>query len=620
MIKAITKNIQLKIILFSIIVAIITLRDTDCTIDPGLDGPFRWALNYFIAHDKNAFDHLQYTVGPLCILKWPVPMGDHIIISTVFYLIMGILFTYIFTWFYCQYKNTQQIIIPLLACTILILAVNVDILILGCVLLAILYYKFLERRGYLFLALLLTVIGLYLKTSLFISVFFIWVMFSVYLVMEKQFKDLLQIIAFGIILFFFTGLFLFGSIAGVINFAVNNILFALKYSDLLSLYPHNSLIALTVSLSAIAATIIFFRKEPGGFLMNIAVLCLFSAWKYSMGREDFFHAIYFVQLLLLLMILFLLIQRKNIQIGLLLFLTSICFYNFNLQYLPNYQDNYYWFPGVKNFYERVIQQHAFKQKMLENSKQACAINQLPDDWRNTIGTSSVDAFPWDLSIIYINGFSFRSRPCLQSQRLTTENDVADALFFKSKYAPKYIIWHASIGNKSNIDGLDDQYLPNTCPSTMESILTNYSITPMINDRFAVWAKLPIPYTLQKRNIDSLNILWGQWINLPLHDSSSIIKARVDYEHTMMYGLRSFLYKGLPVFIEYETDSGKIFIYNFSKQCSIEGLFLNPLWNDNQLHAAQIKRVRFLNTSPQYFTDRLKVILENVVIVKSGIVK
>jgi len=285
--------------------------------------------------------------------------------------------------------------------------------------------------------------------------------------------------------------------------------------------------------------------------------------------------------------------------------------------LPNYQENYYWFPGVLNFNERVIEQHVFKQKMLERSKQACVMNELPDDWRKTIGTSGVDAFPWDLSIIYINGFSFKSRPCLQSQRLTTENDVADASFFKSKDAPQYIIWHASKGNKSNIDGLDDQYMPNTCPATIASILTNYSLTPMVNDRFAVWSKLSTPYSMQKRKIDSLNVSWGQWINLPQHDSTSITTARVNYEQTSLYGLRSFLYKGLPVFIEYETDSDKIFLYNFSKQCSVEGLFVNPLWNDNQLHYVQIKRVRFLNTSPQYFTAHLTVILESVVIAKPG---
>src|SRR6202012_5354149 len=105
------------------------------------------------------------------------------------------------------------------------------------------------------------------------------------------------------------------------------------------------------------------------FIMKLMSVCLFATWKYSMGREDFFHAIIFMYLLVLIMILFTIVQKQNVLPGIFLFLSAICFYNFNLQYVPNYINNYYWYPGVINFNDRVIHQRAFKEKMLEQSKQ-----------------------------------------------------------------------------------------------------------------------------------------------------------------------------------------------------------------------------------------------------------
>jgi hypothetical protein len=98
----------------------------------------------------------------------------------------------------------------------------------------------------------------------------------------------------------------------------------------------------------------------------------------------------------------------------------------------------------------------------------------------------------------------------------------------------------------------------------------------------------------------------------------MIRARVNYDNTLLYGLRNFLYKGVPVHIEYETESGKIIQYDISKQCAMAGLFVNPLWTDNQLHFMNIKRVRFLNDRARYFTNHLTVVFESEAIIKPGL--
>jgi len=603
--------LRLKILLWAIAVSIVTLRNTDCAIEPGIDSPFRWALNYLFSFDRKAFDHLIYPVGPLCLLKWPAPIGNHIIISTLFYLTIGALFTYLLTLFYCQHRNTKQLAVPILTCIIFMMVVNLDLLLIGCVLLAVLNYKFLNKKTAITVGIFVTVIALFLKTSLFVSMFLIWVSFSIYLIIAKQYKDLLLILVTTCILTLTTGYFLFDSIGSILSFITNNFLFALKYSDLLSLYPNNNWWALGICLASIAAIIIFFFKQEAGFLINISLLTLFSGWKFSMGREDMSHAMYFDCLLILLMILFLIVQKKNIHVGLLLFIAAICCYNYNLQNLMDYRIDRYGMPALINFDERVLHPQMFKQQILDESKQACASDLLADDWRKIIGQNTVDVFPWDLSIIYINGFSYQPSPGLQSQELSTQ---ADASFFRSASAPRYIIWHATKSDKTNIDGIDDQYLPNTCPATFEAIISNYRLTNMANEQFAVWEKQPGSSTMLKQKINSFTVSWGAWINLPEHDSSNVIKARADYEQTTLYGLRSFFYKGLPVYIEYETDSGKILKYAFSRQCSRDGIFVNPLWKDNQLHFVNIRRIRFLNEDINYYSGQLNVTLESMAVI------
>ncbi len=492
---------------------------------------------------------------------------------------------------------------------------NIDIFITGCVLLTILNYKFLNKKEYLYLGVLLTVTGLYIKTSLFISLFLIWVGFSVYLIIKKEFKQMLWVVTTGVVFLFLTGCYLFGSTGGIINFIVNNIVIALNYSDQLSLYPDNSWLPLGICLGCVLLIMTIFIRQPGGFLINISILCLFSAWKYSIGREDMSHAMYFDCLLMLFMILFLTLQKKNAHIGLLLFLSAICFYNFNLQHLSDYKIDRYGLPTVINFNDRVVNHHAFKQQMEEESKQACAVNLLPESWRKTIGKHTTDIFPWDLSIIMINGLSYQPRPSVQSIGMGMKNDLADASSFKSAAAPHYIIWHATKGDKTNIDGIDNQYLPNTCPQTFEAIISNYRLTTMANEKFAVWERQPATPAIQKQMIGSSSVSWGTWIDLPTDDSINVVKARVDYKNTMLYGLRSFFYKGLPVYIEYVTDSGKVLKYAFSKQCSLDGIFVNPLWIDNQLHFINIKRIRFLNEDGSYYSANLNVTLEKLAIPK-----
>jgi len=589
------------------------MRDTDCIVSPGLDESFRWALNYLLLHNRNALAQVRYTVGPLCILKWPVPIAHNIAISTIFYFFTGWLFTYMYTSFYSRMRSTFQLVVPLLACAVLLLIVSVDVALLGCIILAILNFRFLDDRKYIVVAVLITVCGMYLKTSLFVLFACIWASFIIYLLFSRQYLYVLRLLVVGVALYLLSGLLLLGSVSGLISFTQHNVGFAVQYSDLLSIYPYNNPKYLTGCVLCLVIIFILFRRQPGGFLMGLTGLALFATWKYSLGREDIYHALMFAYLLILLTILFLATQQRRIHSGMLLLLVAVCCYSSNLQYTPAYTDKYFWLPSFVNFNARVLHPHRFKEQIGAETKSDCAPNILPAAWQNVIDKNTVDVFPWDLSIVMINNLNYLPRPSLQSIGLNADNDLADAATFSAAAAPTYLIWHTTPGPNTSIDGLDEQYIPNTCAATTEAIIANYHLTSFTNDRLAVWAKRPVPTPVQKHDAGSLTTSWGLWVTLPAHDSGNIIKGYIDYDNTLLFSLRNFFYKGSPVFIDYETDSGKVMHYRFSKQCGHDGLFLTPLWIDNQGHTVNIKRVRFTTEVPDYFSKDVRIGLQQITI-------
>lgn len=601
------KQVLWRNLLLSVLIGIVTIKELDALVMPGLDQPFRWVLNYLLAYNRNALSDISYTVGPLCLLKWPVAIGDHILISALFNVFVNAAFVYLFVSFYCKRHETDNVIKPALLAMAYLLLAELDYVFIAITVTGILHYKFNKVKAGIWLGLCFTVVGLYMKTSLVMYLLSIWSVFIVYLLLFKEYKFSFVLLSTAVVLYVLFGVVIFRSFSGVWAYGINNLQMAFEYSDSLSLYPHNDWKILGVSLLTLLSVFVIYIKRPAGFVFLLLGFCLFANWKYAMGREDFWHAITFVYLIALMLLLFIAVQKEKIYTGVFLFIIALSTYTSNLQNLYNYNNYVFWLPDVKNFKDRVLNHKAYTEKMSADSKWLCRDNILPDDVRKELKDATIDVFPFDLSYLMINNLTYQPRPSLQSGIFGIRNDRLDAEHYQSEKAPQYIIWHSFSDGKSQVDGLEGLYFPNTNPATMEAINRYYFATKHGNERYTIWQKRNVPLRETETISAVTNLSWGNWIDVPDADSGDIIKAALKIDYTTKYKLRSILYKGLPVYVEYKTDSNT-YKYRFTKDLASAGLLASPLLKDTKGSTEKIRQIRFFNERPGegYYSEQLQV--------------
>lgn len=604
------KNPVLLAWLFALITGIITLRTNDYTIDPGLDAPFRWALNHFIATNTSVFGWIQYTVGPLCLLKWPAPVANNILISTLFNLAIAAWFSFSFirAWSRRWEGSEWQ---PFGLSVVFLLIVNLEIALLGCIAINCIDFLLHDRKlSKLFPAILITIIAIYIKTSLFVWMSCAWLPVFVLLLTTRHYKLLGKILLLLVSLYILAGFILTGGWGGLVAYTFNNVLFASGYSDMLSLYPQNNWTYIGTMWIALLAAGISSGKSQARTLFIASMPLLFTMWKYSMGREDFYHGLMLPYFLLLLLMLRLLVNGKHLATGVVLMLVSISAYASNMQNMYAYREQYFWFPRFINFSERVLHFQSFHDRALMESTNSCAPNKLPESTVQSIGAATIDVFPWDLSIAWINKLNYSPRPSLQSIGLSAGTDGADATQLSSAKAPVYIVWHATAGEKCGLEGLDDQYLPNTCPSTVQALLANYQ--PWHTEgNITIWKKNSTTKAIKVQTQQPTKIPLGSWQNVPAHDSNTFLFLSASLQSTLRYRIRQFLYKGTQTFIEYQTIDGRVLRFRFSGKYQ-PGLFVDPLVMDNQGTTLHITRYRISADKPADFAPEIDAHFSTVV--------
>ncbi len=572
----------IKAILLSAIVGIITLKDTDCLIAPGVDMSYRWALNYFLAYKSQLLATLSYPVGPLCIIKWAAPVGDHLLISVLAQWILQVLFCLQSIYLYTQRSKSELIFQPIIISLVALLLFNLDYVILGNVLLGLLIHHHLAQPKALIVAVTVTIIALLFKSSVFLFCASVWVMWLAHSLYSKQYK-LIAVVALGALSGYaiIAGI-IFSGIGGAYSYLCNNILPSLSYSHTLALYPYNSATALAITISLLLVLGVAFAKKESGYLLLLASLCGFVNWKYAMGREDFYHALYFLNFIVLLLALFLLVEQQKKELGTYILVGAISFYSYNLSFL-NSDPRILWYPTWLHFNQRIVHHKEFKQHVSEQSVAACQPNVLAAEWLQQIGNKRIDIFPWDLSYAYINKLTLAPRPGLQSPALNRAVEAMDIAYLKSGKAPGYYIWHHPQLSGNGMEGLNGEYLPNSSPLFTEAIMQHYEPTAMANDRLCVLRKRSQPLRLNKQVGATLRCTAGIWVSIPQHDSSTQVAAQIVTNSTLLEKCTAFLYKPNPLYIEYRKTDSSIIRYKLSTAAAERQVYLSPLYKDVLFH-------------------------------------
>lgn len=595
--------------LASLLVAIVTLKPQNCVIRPGLDETYIWPLNTLPWQSKQLLSGITYSYGPLCLLKWPIATGDHILISALAYLLGSTVFVFILTELFKHTHQTRQIAAPLLASALCLLVINVDYLYVGVVASALLLYKYKRVPAALWVALIFTVAGCYIRTTLMVFVLCTWVAWMADMLLQKHFRPVLLVVVLGPVLFLLTGTLFFASASGAWQYGVNNLHMAFGFTDVLTLYPENDATYILLTLGALAAVLLYYFKKPAGYVMLLMGLTFFANWKYSFTFQEFWHSVFFLYLIVLAFTLVWVVQADRKMPLVILFLLAISTYAHSVRKTQNFWENLLWFPDISTFDERVLHHADFKNHVLSQSRELSSVNILPQKERNMIGNATVDVLPYDLSYAWINELNYRPRPTLQLALFGKDFDKRDAAFYASAQAPEYLIWHNLSAGKTQVDGILNNYLPNAAPATIDAILSLYEPTVFTGKQYTIWKKKAGGKPAVFSSFGNRQAAWDDWIQAPPFDSLHIYRVRADIQPGALYQLRSALYRGVTISVEYELENGNMYHYSIAPSMAADaGVLVQPLLTAPDKSFSPVSRFRFVcgDGNKKYFDRQLQL--------------
>ncbi len=319
-------------------------------------------------------------------------------------------------------------------------------------------------------------IAFYIKTS--IGLLFLGASGMAGLWALYQKKNKIGIIyIFGPLIFsWIVGILLFQNPLTSLIYVYNSFYLALSYGSGMATFPQNNWIWLSLAIISYLVLPIFITQKPFRFLWFISIPLIFINFKHSITREDFYHATTLIDFWVVLFLCFLFSLSEIKTKYILHVLTPLLFYSLNMKNVDAPQSYLIDILSVNDFTQAIFHpKHVYKEGK-RVSEENIKVNTIPDSIKKIIQKESIDIIPWDLSYIPANDLNWNPRPTLQSGAFSLYMDELNASHFASKNAPKFILWHfTNDGNLNDFGSLDQRYLLNDEPLTLQSILKNYKI-------------------------------------------------------------------------------------------------------------------------------------------------
>ncbi len=182
-----------------------------------------------------------------------------------------------------------------------------------------------------------------------------------------------------------------------------------------------------------------------------------------------------------------------------------------------------------------------------------------------IGNSSVDIFPWDITLLWAYGMSWSPRPVFQSYNAyTTWLDQINAAHFSGASAPEYVLF--------GYGSVDSRYALFDEPATFRTILCRYQF--VASD--ANFALLRLTQTQQCGNsieVGEVSVNMGEFIPVPQTNDS--LYARVSINYSFLGSIANIIYKPAQVFVSFQLSNGTVTNpYRFVPGNAEDGLFVS----------------------------------------------
>jgi hypothetical protein len=339
----------------------------------------------------------------------------------------------------------------------------------------------------------------------------------------------------------------------------------------------------------------------------LLALSIFAAWKHGMSREDIAHARGFFFLLFCFAILFFLFTKRHTLRNFGLIGISLIGFYINLTNVYSYSSVSFEFSGVNNFVDFLQNYSGIKQHADDLTKKSLQENILPDSVVKLIGKESVDAYPWDYSIIPANNLKWQPRPVIQSYAAYTHwLDNENSKHFESKKAATFLIWQLNKVSKNIMSGsfesIDGRYLLNDEPNTIISILCNYE--PVYKDeKFIVYKKRTVSQEIKINTVAKTKTTWDKWTETPINQVD-LTRVKVKIHGNILRKIKSFLYKDEFFYIYCKMEDSSIVKWRIVPKNAEDGLWINPMIFDPSNKPLKVVSVLFKNSNARLFKDNI----------------
>lgn len=573
------KNKYIGLLLMALIVTIFSFPEVGLDFDIGIDPPLKWLYNYLFSNNLALGKDIIFPHGPLAFFMYP--LADNFILSVIVTILLQVVFVLQLFHLFVEEKWQNWLLTALLAWIIFSLS-NFNQLILSNI--SVAYLLFLRNGKQLpkYWGLALTAFAFYVKAYVaIIAGTLTFSLLAINFFRNKQYKQTLVDTAILLGTMLLIWVLLYGKLSGFINYCIGMVHLAGDNSAAAAFHPNNNW-WLVIPFLLIVGIISFLQKTKDGNTFGLLfVLAFFATWKYGMAREDYYHVRTFLFFSVVSMILFLVYNRKNLIVNIIVISTGVALFAANMKNVENTQPlsfNYY---GIENFIRFVSSYQSMKETSNVQNLKNVSGNRLPEEIRKQIGNASADIYPWDYTIVAANQLNWKPRPVIQSYAAYTSwLDKKNADHFKSN-APEYFIFRVNNTttdlNGFKLESIDNRYLLNDEPQTIIELIRNYERI-YSDENFLVYQKRSQILPIRSIQTKLFSGKWNDWISVP-SQANKLTRIKLNLNRSFSGKVMSFLYKDELYYMNFKTSDGNILKYRIAPGNAVDGIWVSPFYTN-----------------------------------------
>ncbi len=273
----------------SLLLTLLTVSWVGSPIRPGLDPSYKFAFNYFFQHDIQIGKDILFTFGPFGFLLAPMPLGNNIFMAVIVHLVMKFIFIYASITLYKDVRGKLSKLhwITLTLITYIVASgIGIHHLFMLTPLLFVLRYSIKANIYFIFIAAVITGIGLLVKSSIGIISLLILTSFSLYSLYMRDFKVFVVVLVTTFMTFLSVWFLLYHNLSGIYDYLYATLEFSKGNSSAMTQNPDNNWWIFTSFVLLFISYPLIQRDKLILILYGIILLSVAAMFKFAISRED----------------------------------------------------------------------------------------------------------------------------------------------------------------------------------------------------------------------------------------------------------------------------------------------------------------------------------------------